>query len=57
MSEAAREHVSAMLSNVQRMIGALAEITSRFGLELGDSTPLAIIAGANRRGCASATPG
>lgn len=50
LSDTAREHLIAMLSNVERMVGALAEITSRFGLELGDATPLAMItAGENRR--------
>ena len=31
------------IRSVERMTAALAEITSRFGLELGDSTPLAIL--------------
>jgi hypothetical protein len=34
---------------VERMVGALADITSRFGLELGDATPLSLIANEDRR--------
>jgi len=49
LNDEAREHVRALLSNVERMVGALAAITSRFGLELGDSTPLALIADGSRR--------
>jgi hypothetical protein len=45
LSDEARERVDAMLGNVQRMMDALANITSRFGLELGDASPLALIAG------------
>ena len=44
LTDDVREHVQAMLSNVERMVGALADITSRFGLELGDTTPLSLIA-------------
>jgi hypothetical protein len=45
----ARQHLKAMLEDVSRMSDALAEITRRFGLELGDSTPLAMIARTDRR--------
>ena len=48
LSEDVREHVAAMLTNVQRMIDALAHLTARFGLELGDSTPLSLIAAQHR---------
>ena len=43
MSGAARTHLDAMLVNVDRMVEALAGITSAFGLEGGKSTPLAIL--------------
>jgi hypothetical protein len=43
MSGAARTHLDAMLANVDRMVGAVADITSGFGLEGGKSTPLAIL--------------
>ena len=43
MSGAARIQVEAMLANVERMVEALAGITSSFGLEGGKSTPLAIL--------------
>jgi hypothetical protein len=43
LSARAQHHLDAMLISVERMTAALAAITSRFGLELGDSTPLAIL--------------
>jgi hypothetical protein len=49
MDDAARAHVDAMLAEVQRMTRAVEAITARFGLEVGDSTPLAIIHRESRR--------
>ena len=49
LSDDAREHVAAMLSSVERMVGALADLTSRLGLEIGDTTPLSLIASEDRR--------
>ena len=43
MSGAARKQLDAMLVNVDRMVASLARITSRFGLDGGKSTPLAIL--------------
>jgi signal transduction histidine kinase len=43
LSDDAQEHIDAMLSSVQRMIRALTEMTSRFELDRGESTPLAIL--------------
>jgi hypothetical protein len=43
LTERARHHLDAMLVSVEHMTAALAAITSRFGLELGDSTPLAML--------------
>jgi hypothetical protein len=43
LSARAQHHLDAMLVSIERMTAALAAITSRFGLELGDSTPLAIL--------------
>ena len=43
MNGAARTHLDAMLVNVDRMVKALAALTSGFGLEGGKSTPLAIL--------------
>jgi hypothetical protein len=54
LSDDVREHVAAMLSSVERMVGALADITSRFGLELGDATPLSMIASEDRRASGAA---
>ena len=38
-----RPHLDAMHANVEHMSKALAEITSAFGLEVGGSTPLAVL--------------
>ena len=43
MSGDARTNLDAMLGNVDRMVGALARLTSGLGLEGGKSTPLAIL--------------
>jgi hypothetical protein len=43
MSGTARAHLEAMLVNVDRMVEALAEITSSFGHDGGKSTALAIL--------------
>jgi len=43
MSSPARTQLDAMLVNVDRMVEALAAITSSFDLEDGKSTPLAIL--------------
>jgi len=49
LDEDSRAHVDAMLAEVQRMTHALEAITARFGLEVGDCTPLAIIQRESRR--------
>jgi hypothetical protein len=49
MSDEARRHLDVMLTSVTRMTEALAAMTKRFELELGDSTPLAIISHEDRR--------
>ena len=43
LSENGRERLDAMFGNVERMAAALGEITARFGLEVGEATPLAIV--------------
>lgn len=43
VSDAAREHLEAMLTSVHRMMKALSAITELFGLEAGSATPLAIL--------------
>ena len=43
LSAGARSHVDAMLVNVEHMMKALTAITSAFSLEVGDSTPLALL--------------
>lgn len=42
-TDAGQQHIDSMLASVQRMVAALAEITATLCLELGDSTPLAIL--------------
>jgi hypothetical protein len=43
LDEDVQRHVDAMLGAVQRMVGALADLTAQFELERGKSTPLAIL--------------
>jgi len=43
MSGTARAQLDAMLANVDRMVGALADLTQGLGLDGGKSTPLAIL--------------
>ena len=43
LSDDARDHINAMLVSVQKMMRALTEMTARFGLDAGETTPLAIL--------------
>jgi hypothetical protein len=43
MSGTARNQLDAMLANIDRMVRAVACLTSGLGLEVGKSTPLAIL--------------
>jgi signal transduction histidine kinase len=43
LSDDGRKHLESMLGSVQRMVTAVGEIASSFGLEPGKSTPLAIL--------------
>jgi hypothetical protein len=43
LSAEGRQRLDASLSNVHRMVEAIAEMTARFGLECGSSTPLAMV--------------
>jgi len=43
VSDETREHLESMLASVHKMVKTLRVITSRFGLEVGIATPLAIL--------------
>ncbi len=56
MSGAARTQLDKMLVNVDRMVGALADLTLGLDLEGGKSTPLAILQSKHTQQSLAATP-